>query len=113
MLKCGSLLAVHLVQTQLGWVECDDTDEWDLFWSDQSISLARAVAMQPMQVMYCHHELITILLQNYALVHGSPANPGVPTMMNCLAVQLQTNKIAARCFCSVMCFLKCCCGSQT
>lgn len=55
MLKYGSLLAVHLVKRQLGWVESDDTDDWDLFWSDQSISLARAVAMQPMQVMCCHN----------------------------------------------------------
>jgi len=88
------------VQTQLGWVESDDTDEWDLFWSDQSISLARAVAMQPMQVKYCHHETVTALLHTHALAHGPPANPVVPRMMNFLAMHLQTNSIAARClFC--------------
>lgn len=97
VLKCGCLLAVHLVQSQLGWVESDDTDEWDLFWSDQSISLARAVAMQPMQVNYCHHETNTALLQTPALTHGSPANPGVPRMINCSAVHLQTNQFAAGC----------------
>ncbi len=102
VLKCGCLLAVHLVQSQLGWVESDDTDDWDLFWSDQSISLARAVAMQPMQVIYCHHETMTALLQTHALAHGSPANPGVPRMANLLAVHLQTNPIAARClFCHI------------
>ena len=41
---------VRVVQSQLGWLESDDADDWDVFWSDQSISLARAVAMQPMQV---------------------------------------------------------------
>ncbi len=54
------------MQTQLGWVESDDTDEWDLFWSDQSISLARAVAMQPMQVIYYHMRL---LQHCYTLMH--------------------------------------------
>ena len=43
--------AVPKVCAQLGWLQADDADEWDVFWSDQSISLARAVAMQPMQVM--------------------------------------------------------------
>ena len=42
--------AVSKVCAQLGWLQADDADEWDVFWSDQSISLARAVAMQPMQV---------------------------------------------------------------
>ena len=45
---CG---AVPKVCAELGWLQADDTDEWDVFWSDQSISLARAVAMQPMQVL--------------------------------------------------------------
>lgn len=43
--------AVPKVCAQLGWLEADHEDEWDVFWSDQSISLARAVAMQPMQVL--------------------------------------------------------------
>ena len=43
--------AVLKVCAQLGWLQADDADEWDVFWSDQSISLARAVAMQPMQVL--------------------------------------------------------------
>ena len=42
--------AVRAVRKKLGWQEAGEADEWDLFWSDQSISLARAVAMQPMQV---------------------------------------------------------------
>lgn len=45
---CG---AVPKVCAELGWLQADDTEEWDVFWSDQSISLARAVAMQPMQVL--------------------------------------------------------------
>lgn len=44
--------AVRILRKQLGWQEAGETDEWDIFWSDQSISLARAVAMQPMQVYY-------------------------------------------------------------
>ena len=43
--------AVLKVCAQLGWLQANDADEWDVFWSDQSISLARAVAMQPMQVL--------------------------------------------------------------
>ena len=43
--------AVPKVCAQLGWLQADHADEWDVFWSDQSISLARAVAMQPMQVL--------------------------------------------------------------
>ena len=42
--------AVQRVQEQLGWLQAEETDDWDVFWSDQSISLARAVAMHPMQV---------------------------------------------------------------
>lgn len=42
--------AVQRVREQLGWLEAEETDGWDVFWSDQSISLARAVAMHPMQV---------------------------------------------------------------
>lgn len=56
--RCG---AVPKVCAQLGWLQAD-ADEWDVFWSDQSISLARAVAMQPMQVLSVHKCRILLYL---------------------------------------------------
>lgn len=53
--------AVPKVCAQLGWLQADDAEEWNVFWSDQSISLARAVAMQPMQVLMVAYLTLSLM----------------------------------------------------
>jgi tubulin polyglutamylase TTLL6/13 len=44
------LRAVRLVQRKLGWKEVGDDEDWEVFWTDTSVSIERIIKLTRTQV---------------------------------------------------------------
>ena len=49
---CSCLVshAVRSIQKQLGWTTATDRDDWDLYWTDTSVSQERVIRLNSTQV---------------------------------------------------------------
>ena len=43
-------MSVRIVQRKLGWKEVGDEDEWEIYWTDTSVSIERIIKLNKIQV---------------------------------------------------------------
>ena len=67
--SCFVCTAVRSIQKQLGWTTATDRDDWDLYWTDTSVSQERVIRLNSTQVGCLKQKAPQSLQQSSSLHH--------------------------------------------